>query len=150
MCHNLKKRLYDPCVSAKKGFHKKLYEASPVDRIRQKMEEHGVMHSAILAFVRACQLAASGQSGLIHESKITPAQSVVDYRELDHSDAFDPRLLAETVVIKLNGGLGTSMGLEKVKSLLEVRPGVAFLDLMARQILALRADAPVPRSGFCS
>ncbi len=112
----------------------------PVDQIRQKMQEHGVMHSAISAFVRACQLTASGQSGLISESKITPAQSVVDYRELDHSNAFDPKLLAKTVVIKLNGGLGTSMGLEKVKSLLEVRPGVAFLDLMARQILALRAD----------
>jgi UTP--glucose-1-phosphate uridylyltransferase len=112
----------------------------PVDQIRQKMQENGVMHSAILAFVRACQLMASGQSGLIPESKITPAQSVVDYRELDHSNAFDPSLLAKTVVIKLNGGLGTSMGLEKVKSLLEVRPGVAFLDLMARQILSLRSD----------
>ena len=112
----------------------------PVDQIRQKMQENGVMHSAILAFVRACQLMASGQSGLIPESKITPAKSVVDYRELDHSNAFDPSLLAKTVVIKLNGGLGTSMGLEKVKSLLEVRPGVAFLDLMARQILSLRSD----------
>jgi len=30
-------------------------------------------------------------------------------------------LLAETAVLKLNGGLGTSMGLEKAKSLLEVR-----------------------------
>ena len=113
---------------------------SPIDRIRQKMEENGVMHSAILAFIRACNLVASGQSGLIHESKINPAQSVMDYRELDHLDVFDPRILAKTVVIKLNGGLGTSMGLEKVKSLLEVRPGVAFLDLMARQILSLRSD----------
>ena len=110
------------------------------DRIRQKMEENGVMHSAILAFIRACRLIASGRSALIPESEISPAQSVLDYGELENSDAFDPSLLAKTVVIKLNGGLGTSMGLEKVKSLLEVRPGVSFPDLMARQILSLRAD----------
>ncbi len=44
--------------------------------------------------------------------------------------------LADTVVIKLNGGLGTSMGLTQAKSLLEVRPGIAFLDVIARQALA--------------
>jgi UDP-N-acetylglucosamine pyrophosphorylase len=110
------------------------------DRIRQKMEDKGVMNSAILAFVRAYELIASGSSGEVSESEITPAQSVADYTELESSDSFDPALLAQTVVIKLNGGLGTSMGLEKVKSLLEVRPGVAFLDLMSRQILSLRAE----------
>ena len=31
------------------------------------------------------------------------------------------KLLSQTAVLKLNGGLGTSMGLEKAKSLLEVR-----------------------------
>lgn len=110
------------------------------NRIRQKMEEKGVMNSAILAFVRAFELIASGSSGEVSESEITPAQSVADYEELEREDSFDPELLAKTVVIKLNGGLGTSMGLEKVKSLLEVRPGVAFLDLMSRQILSLRAE----------
>jgi len=109
-------------------------------RIRQKMEEKGVMNSAVLAFVRAYGLIASGSSGEVSESEITPAQSVAEYEELEREDSFDPELLAKTVVIKLNGGLGTSMGLEKVKSLLEVRPGVAFLDLMSRQILSLRAE----------
>lgn len=103
------------------------------------MEEKGVMSSAISAFVRAYELIASGNSGLVSEKDIAPAQSVVDHSELEQSTAFEPELLAKTVVIKLNGGLGTSMGLEKVKSLLEVRPGVAFLDLMSRQILSLRA-----------
>jgi UDP-N-acetylglucosamine pyrophosphorylase len=51
---------------------------------------------------------------------------------------FDPELLAQTVVIKLNGGLGTSMGLQKAKSLLEVKDGATFLDLIVRQILVLR------------
>ncbi len=46
---------------------------------------------------------------------------------------------SRTVVIKLNGGLGTGMGLETAKSLIEVRPGRTFLDLIVNQILALGA-----------
>lgn len=48
-------------------------------------------------------------------------------------------ILAETAVLKLNGGLGTSMGLEKAKSLLEVKDGKTFLDLIADQIKHTRA-----------
>jgi len=43
-------------------------------------------------------------------------------------------LLSKTAVFKLNGGLGTSMGLEKAKSLLEVKDGKTFLDLIAEQV----------------
>jgi UTP--glucose-1-phosphate uridylyltransferase len=39
-------------------------------------------------------------------------------------------------VLKLNGGLGTSMGLEKAKSLLTVKEGKTFLDLIAEQVCA--------------
>ncbi|MCB1133303.1 MAG: UTP--glucose-1-phosphate uridylyltransferase, partial [Verrucomicrobiae bacterium] len=53
-------------------------------------------------------------------------------------------LLAQAVVIKLNGGLGTSMGLTGPKSLLPVRDGVNFLDLMVRQILDLRQTSGAP------
>jgi UTP--glucose-1-phosphate uridylyltransferase len=42
------------------------------------------------------------------------------------------------VVIKLNGGLGTSMGMDRAKSLLCVRRGLSFLDIIARQVLHLR------------
>ena len=47
-------------------------------------------------------------------------------------------MLDRLVVIKLNGGLGTSMGLSGPKSLLEVKPGKSFLDVIATQVLALR------------
>lgn len=107
-------------------------------KIREKMESKGVMHAAILAFERAYRLIAGGSSGEVSEGEITSADSVLDYDSLPAVIGPDDELLKKTVVIKLNGGLGTSMGLEKVKSLLEVRPGVAFLDLMSRQILSLR------------
>jgi len=47
-------------------------------------------------------------------------------------------VIKETVIIKLNGGLGTSMGLSKAKSLIEVKNGLTFLDIIAQQILSYR------------
>jgi len=43
------------------------------------------------------------------------------------------------VIIKLNGGLGTSMGMTKAKSLIEVKRGVSFLDVIVRQVLDVRS-----------
>lgn len=48
------------------------------------------------------------------------------------------KLLSQTAVLKLNGGLGTSMGLEKAKSLLEIKSGITFLDIIVKQILYMR------------
>ena len=39
----------------------------------------------------------------------------------------------QTVRIILNGGLGTSMGLTAAKSLIEVKSGMSFLDIIIRQ-----------------
>ena len=47
-------------------------------------------------------------------------------------------LLQRTVMLKLNGGLGTGMGLEKAKSLLPVSGDDTFLDLIAKQVLHMR------------
>ena len=47
------------------------------------------------------------------------------------------------VVLKLNGGLGTGMGLEKAKSLLPVTGGLSFLDLIAQQVKDI--DLVVPK-----
>ena len=43
-------------------------------------------------------------------------------------------LLDKLVVVKLNGGLGTSMGCEGPKSLIYVRDDKTFLDLTIQQI----------------
>jgi len=114
---------------------------SDFDGIRAKMENKGVIDLAIRSFQKSFEAVSSGASAKISEAQISPAEGVLNYEELDEKAQFDPELLGQTVIIKLNGGLGTGMGLEKVKSLLEVRPGVNFLDLMARQILSLRAQS---------
>ena len=46
----------------------------------------------------------------------------------------DPKLLSEAVVVKLNGGPGTGMGLDKAKSLLPVKGDDTFLDFIAKQV----------------
>lgn len=52
----------------------------------------------------------------------------------------DTSLLAKTVVLKLNGGLGTGMGLDKAKSLLKVKGEDTFLDLTAKQVIQMREE----------
>ena len=101
-----------------------------------KMRAAGVMEAAIGAFRHNYEALCREETGLIPEEAIRPAEGLTVFEP--GTGGFDPALLAQAVVIKLNGGLGTSMGLQKVKSVLEVRPGVAFLDLIVRQILSLR------------
>lgn len=43
-------------------------------------------------------------------------------------------MLSKLVVIKLNGGLGTSMGCHGPKSVIPVRSDLTFLDLTVQQI----------------
>jgi len=82
---------------------------------------------------------------MIAEDSIEPLDSEsLDDVEVDDETA--SAALRTTAVIKLNGGLGTSMGMERAKSLLCVRKGMSFLDVIARQVLHLRHehDAPLP------
>ena len=106
------------------------------------MRAAGVMEAAIGAFRHNYEALCREETGLIPEAAIRPAEGLAVFEPGE--GAFDPDLLAQTVVIKLNGGLGTSMGLQKVKSVLEVRPGVAFLDLIVRQVKCLREASGAP------
>jgi UTP--glucose-1-phosphate uridylyltransferase len=114
-----------------------------LQQARTKMEQAGVDPVAIDVFTHYYKLVESGETGMIPESTIEP----VDIPALADADLPDPVPtdgLAGTVVIKLNGGLGTSMGLDKAKSLLEVRDGLCFLDIIARQVLWAREQYDVP------
>ncbi|KAI1298926.1 UTP-glucose-1-phosphate uridylyltransferase [Xylaria venustula] len=62
-----------------------------------------------------------------------PAQGqVVDYEDLANSESVG--FLNKLAVLKLNGGLGTSMGCVGPKSVIEVRDGMSFLDMSVRQV----------------
>lgn len=105
----------------------------------EKMTGAGMGEAAVKAFERGYQLLSKGEKGQVPEQEISPANDVPHYEKATAGkSSWQGDLLAKTVVIKLNGGLGTGMGLQKAKSLLEVKDGDTFLDLIARQIGALR------------
>jgi len=105
---------------------------------RTKMEKEGIAPSAIFAFESTFKSLVSGNTGVIPESTIAPVPELVHTDSI--STAPDSALLSETVVLKLNGGLGTGMGLDKAKSLLEVKNGDTFLDLTAKQVMCMRKE----------
>jgi len=78
---------------------------------------------------------------MIPEAAIQPVASLPDYASLSKED---PQLLKATVMVKLNGGLGTGMGLEKAKSLLPLKDGMTFLDFIASQVTEMRERFGVP------
>ena len=103
----------------------------------EKMRAAGVADVAIATFAEQYGQLVGGERGLLPDSELEPAGEVASLEGLEHSgEAADA--LDRTVVIKLNGGLGTSMGLSRPKSLIEVKQGLSFLDLIVRQTLALR------------
>jgi hypothetical protein len=102
------------------------------------MEAEGIATSAISAFESTFQSLVSGNTGLIPESTISPAPDLVESENFT-GDA-DTSYLSKTVVLKLNGGLGTGMGLDKAKSLLTVKGNDTFLDLTAKQIIEMRKE----------
>ena len=103
-----------------------------------KLRADGAGDAIITAFARFHALLESGVAGMIPESTILPAQEIADAEGLDGPDGFASGALEATVVIKLNGGLGTGMGMTRAKSLIEAREGLTFLDVIARQVLGLR------------
>ena len=92
-----------------------------------------------------CQLLGGG-TGLIDRFQIDPIDKVPDVEQLEDYSQAGQSALEKTVVVKLNGGLGTGMGMEKAKSLLEVKKGLSFLDIIARQVLHVcsRYDCSIP------
>jgi UTP--glucose-1-phosphate uridylyltransferase len=101
-----------------------------------KMRAGAQSEEAIAAFGSAYQRLVGGESAMLASSELEPA---ADVPSLDDLPELEPSAALEhVVVIKLNGGLATTMGLRSPKSLLEARDGRSFLDLIIGQTLALR------------
>ena len=100
----------------------------------EKMRREGLPDAAIDTFRHYYEQLAEGATGMLPESEIEPVEDVQELDALPDADA----PLDQAVVIKLNGGLGTSMGMTHAKSLIEAKDGLTFLDVVARQVLELR------------
>jgi UTP--glucose-1-phosphate uridylyltransferase len=110
------------------------------------MIDAGVSTPAVEVFSRFYELLETGETGIIREDTIDPLTEPPSLCDVDVSNLEARDAIGKTVMIKLNGGLGTSMGLDKAKTLLDVREGKNFLDLIVRQVLAARDryDARLP------
>ncbi|MBW1742524.1 MAG: UTP--glucose-1-phosphate uridylyltransferase [Deltaproteobacteria bacterium] len=104
------------------------------------MEKNGLLPVVIDTFRYYYTLLVRGETGLISKADIDPLREdeIADAESLTGLEEAGRVALERLIVIKLNGGLGTSMGLSKAKSLLEVKGGLTFLDVIARQILTHR------------
>ena len=102
----------------------------------QRMQAAGQPEEAIESFRRAYERLDSGQSVLVRSADLEPVRDVPRLEELPEPD--DAAALEHVAMIKLNGGLATTMGLRSPKSLLEARDGHSFLEIIIGQTLALR------------
>ncbi len=117
------------------------------DQAIEKMRADGAPTVAIDTFAHYYDQLARGETGSVPESEIEPVEDVQDAERLPGPGSDADALMDRTIVLRLNGGLGTSMGMTRAKSLIEAKGGNSFLDVIARQILALRerhADARIP------
>jgi UTP--glucose-1-phosphate uridylyltransferase len=108
------------------------------------MRADGAPAEAIAVFAHYYRELESGQSGLILEDEIEPVSELPHLAQLDVPEAVAAEAFAATAVIKLNGGLATSMGLDRAKSLLTAKDGLSFLDIIAVQVQAQRRQYGVP------
>jgi UTP--glucose-1-phosphate uridylyltransferase len=102
----------------------------------QKMRAAGQPEEAIHSFASAYRRLVGGEAGVIRSDELEPATDVPTLDELPSEE--DAAVLDRFAVIKLNGGLATTMGLHRPKSLVEARDGRSFLEIIVGQTLALR------------
>ncbi|WEV73213.1 UTP--glucose-1-phosphate uridylyltransferase [Bifidobacterium sp. ESL0790] len=115
------------------------------------MREHGMSEMAVSQFKRLYEdWIGNDEAGWIREDDIEPVHDVPSfhdvYKTIDHDKAV--HAFAKTAFLKLNGGLGTSMGLDQAKSLLPVRRHKArrmrFIDIILGQVVTARERLNVP------
>ena len=106
---------------------------------QQKMADAQISQAAIDVFTAYYHQLEEGVTGFIAEDSIEPLLEPDLLSNISIAEEQAAQALAGTVVIKLNGGLGTSMGMDRAKSLLPVRDGRTFLDIIVEQVRAARA-----------
>ena len=114
--------------------------------IRARMAADGAPPLVIDAFLRNLRRWSAGDLGVIPGDTLAPLGNLRRLDDLDEMDPAGEEAIARTVIVKLNGGLGTSMGLERAKSLIIAKNGLSFLDIIVRQVefLRRRCRAPLP------
>ena len=119
----------------------------PTDRFAPfavKMQQAGLSDLTIQFFHHYYDQLVAGATGFIDSAVAGPVVSLPNYDDLTAAHVTQGQAaMTRTIVLKLNGGMGTSMGMDGPKSLLPVKDGLSFLDIIVRQILHLRRTTGV-------
>ena len=121
--------------------------SSNVQPFIEKMVAAGLDERVINGFAHYYAQLEAGATGFISGDEARPVETLPTYHSLGHRyHAEGIAHLDKLVVLKLNGGLGTGMGMKGPKSLVTVRDGQSFLDITVGQIDYLRRkhDVRVP------
>jgi len=110
------------------------------NKITQVMIKEGLPQLCVDVFLSHYEKMIAGEESVIREQQIKPVSDVADLESLADFSAQGERVLNQAVMLKLNGGLGTGMGLEKAKSLLKAKQGLSFLDIIVDQVISQRND----------
>ena len=100
-----------------------------------KMRRARLRPLVIDTFSHYYQQVLSGESGYIYDHDIQPVDSQ-QIEEIAHLGSYvlvGQQAMGQTVRIVLNGGLGTTMGLTGAKSLISVKDGKSFLEIILEQ-----------------
>jgi UTP--glucose-1-phosphate uridylyltransferase len=107
---------------------------------KNKMVSSGIPSLCISTFRSHYTKLFTGETGMITRNDISPVANVPDLENIVNCEEKGRTALNKAVMIKLNGGLGTSMGMAGPKSLLHIKEDTTFLDTIAKQVLHLRSD----------
>lgn len=115
---------------------------STIQKLKEKMLAFHMEEREIELFLKQYDSLSKGERGFIYEREISsvPYGSIPSLQDLDHYRTKGDTLLEKCAIIKLNGGLGTSMGLSGPKSFLPVKDKKRFIDIVIDQVLALREE----------
>lgn len=109
---------------------------------KDKMEAENLPGIVIDTFEYYYNKLLSGETGILTEKEILPVAIIPEYDQITNSESeFGESISSQSVIIKLNGGLGTSMGLSEAKSLLKIKNDYTFLDIIANQ--AIKSNIPL-------
>lgn len=108
----------------------------------EKMHLDGSPPIVINGFKEQLRRFYESKQAFLGEAAISPVMDgeIPEISELRKYRATGCKALDKTAIIKLNGGLGTSMGLEGPKSFLPVREGRTFLDIILSQVRSMRQE----------
>jgi UTP--glucose-1-phosphate uridylyltransferase len=114
-------------------------------RFAERMEAENMPSIVINQFKEFYAEYCMGSEASMPESTLRPLRKrdVKEYDELEGFAEIGREHLGRCAVLKLNGGLGTSMGLDKAKSAITVKDGMTFLDIILKQAEALRTVSGV-------